>query len=84
MLLTARLERMRRRAGEETGLRFEDDGVVDPPSDVMDLRPVNLDSKKLSLQDLYPPAGEETGHLDSKNYRFRTYTPMAGEETGLR
>jgi hypothetical protein len=52
-------------------------------------------SKKLSLQELYPPAGKETGlrlrtmgvstisavRQIEKNYRCRTYTPRTGEET---
>jgi hypothetical protein len=41
-------------AGEETGLRSRTMGMVDPPSDVMDLRSANLDSKNYRCR-TYPP-----------------------------
>jgi len=51
------------RAGEERDSDQRTMGVVDPPSDLMDLRSVNLGAEKISLQDLYPhenpPIGEE-------------------------
>jgi hypothetical protein len=42
-------------AGTHRSIGGKDDGVVDPPSDLMDLRSVNLGAEKISLQVLYPP-----------------------------
>jgi hypothetical protein len=36
-------------------------GVVDPPSDLMGFRSLNLGSQKISLQDFYPHAGRRIG-----------------------
>jgi hypothetical protein len=38
-------------------------GVVDPPSDLMDLRSVNLGAEKYRCKS-NPPAGEESFHLE--------------------
>jgi hypothetical protein len=38
----------------------KDDGVVNPPSDLMDLRSANLDSKNYRCRSYTPLAGEET------------------------
>jgi hypothetical protein len=55
------------RGGRGNGTPIEDDGVVDPPSDVMDLRSANLDSKNYRCRTytpgIPPPRRHASFHL---------------------
>jgi hypothetical protein len=69
-------------AGEETGLRPRTMGVVDPPSDFMDLRPVNLDSKNYHCRTYTPSGRRGNGTPTEDDGGGRSTIRFHGFETG--